>query len=143
MKYSELLKKPSFIRKIQNVIAKQNSGISRIFDKTAAQKEIWLYIANSWTKLISWEYLQQEDRWKDGKERTKWSWKVDRAKLTHQEGFGSNRGFAYLTTRWCKDYTSSCYYWWAAQVWISPLAMIGTISAISVFLLQVSLADMT
>ena len=38
------LKNLSFIQKIQNAIAKQNSGISIIFDKTAVQKEIWLYL---------------------------------------------------------------------------------------------------
>ena len=35
---------PRFIRKFQNVIAKQNSGIFQIFDKTAIRKEIYLYL---------------------------------------------------------------------------------------------------
>ena len=29
-----------------------------------------LYMADSWTKLISWRYLQQEDREKDEKKRS-------------------------------------------------------------------------
>ena len=47
MKYSGIVfnfdfnfENPSFIRKIQNTISKPNSGISRIFDKIALQKEI-------------------------------------------------------------------------------------------------------
>ena len=38
-----ILEIPKFIRKFRNAIAKQNSGISWIFNRAALQKEIWPY----------------------------------------------------------------------------------------------------